>query len=152
MTVEEHFLMEDAKTLVIYWHEKQYPATKMYAKLLASSRDACPAYSTITIWIRSLVRSENIYEHTSGGGHLPDDRVDCLVANALEESPFHTVHSLASAIKISPKTVWRNLHSRGYVVQHLHIIPHTLSTAQKAARVESAIALKRVICLAKYQG
>jgi hypothetical protein len=83
--------MEDAKTLVIYWHEKQYPATKIYAKLLACGRDACPAYSTITSWIRSLVRGEDIYEHALGGGHLPDDRVDGLVTNAFEESPFHTV-------------------------------------------------------------
>jgi hypothetical protein len=60
MTVEEHFLMEDATALVTYWHEKQYPATKIYAKLLARGRDACPAYSTITSWIKSLVRGENI--------------------------------------------------------------------------------------------
>ena len=150
--VTQHFLMEDAKALVIYWHEKQYPATKMYAKLLARGRDRCPAYSTITSWIRNLVRGENIYEHASGGGRLPDDRVDGMVANALEESPFHTVRSLASAIKIPPTTVWRHLHSRGYVVRHLHIVPHTLSAAQKAARVESAIALRKVICSAKRRG
>jgi hypothetical protein len=151
MTVEEHFLMEDTKALVIYWHEKQYPATKMYAKLLARGRDGCPVYSTVTSWIRSLARAEDIYEHASGGGRFPDDRVDCLVANALEESPFHTVRSLASAIKISPTTIWRHLHSRGYVVWHLHIVPHTLSIAQKVARVESAIALKKVICSGKHQ-
>jgi hypothetical protein len=74
------------------------------------------------------------------------------VANALEESPFHTVRSLASASKILPTTVWQHLHSRGYVVGHLNIIPHTLSMAQKVARVESAVALKNVICSAKHQG
>jgi histone-lysine N-methyltransferase SETMAR len=143
--------MEDAKALVIYWHEKQYAATRMYGKLLARGRDTCPAYSTITSWIRSLRRGEDIYEHASGGGRLPDDRVDDLIADALEESPFHTVRSMASAIKIPPTTVWRHLHSRGYVVRHLHIVPHTLSMAQKAARVESAIALKKVLCSAKHQ-
>jgi histone-lysine N-methyltransferase SETMAR len=62
------------------------------------------------------------------------------------------VRSLARAIKIPPITVQRHLHSRGYVVRHLHIVLYTLSMAQKAARVESAIALEKVICSAKYQG
>jgi hypothetical protein len=117
MTVKKQFLMDDAKALVIHWHEKQYPAMKMYAKLLTRGRDGCPAYLTITSWIRSLERGEDIYEHESGGGRLPDDRVDALVAKALDESPFHTVRSLASAIKIPPTTVWRHLHSGGDVVR-----------------------------------
>jgi hypothetical protein len=57
----------------------------MYAILLVGGRDTCPAYSTI----RNLVLGEDIDEHASGGGPLPDDRVDGLVANTLEESPFH---------------------------------------------------------------
>jgi hypothetical protein len=46
--------MEDAKALVIYWHEKHYSATKMDTKLLVRAGEACPAYSTITNWIRAL--------------------------------------------------------------------------------------------------
>jgi histone-lysine N-methyltransferase SETMAR len=144
--------MEDAKALVIYWHGKGYPATKMYVKLLARGDDACPAYSTITKWIRALIRGEDIRGHASGGGRLADDRVDALIAAALEESPFHSVRSLASAIKIPPTTVWRHLHSSGFVVRNLRIVPHTLSAAQKAARVESAIELKKVLCRAKHDG
>jgi hypothetical protein len=143
MTVKEHFLMEDVKALVMYWNGKQYAATQMYAKLLARGRDTCPIYSTITSWLRSLGRGADICQHASHGGYLPDDRVDGLIANALEESLFHTVRSLASVIKIPPTIVWRHLHSRGYVVRHLQIVSHTLSMAQKAARVESALALKK---------
>jgi hypothetical protein len=52
--VPEDIPMEDAKVLVIYWHEKHYSATKMHTKYLARAGEACPAYSTITNWIRAL--------------------------------------------------------------------------------------------------
>jgi hypothetical protein len=51
--VPEDIPMEDAKALVIYWHEKYYSATKMSTKLLARAGGASPAYSTITNWIRA---------------------------------------------------------------------------------------------------
>jgi hypothetical protein len=150
--VPEDIPMEDAKALVIYWHEKHYYATKIYTKLLARAGETCSAYSTITNCIRSLTRGEVIHGHASGGGRLPDDRVDTLVINALEESPFHSVRSLASNIKIPPTTEWQHLHTRGYVIRNLHIVPRMLSLAQKAARVESAIELKKVLCWRKHYG
>jgi hypothetical protein len=150
--VPEDIPMEDAKVLVIYWHEKHYSAAKMFTKLLERAGEACSAHSMITNWIRGLTRSEEIHGHASGGGRLPDDKVDTLVINALEESPFHSVRSLASTIKIPPTTVSRHLHARGYVVRNPHIVPHMLSLAQKAARVESALEVKKVRCSAKYYG
>jgi hypothetical protein len=86
--VPEGIPMEDAKALVIYWHEKHYSETKMSTKLLAYAGEAYPAYSMITTWIRALIRGKDIHGHASGGVHLPDDRVDTLAMNALEESPF----------------------------------------------------------------
>jgi hypothetical protein len=122
----------------------------MYTKLLARAGEACSANSTITNWITAITRREDIHGHASGVGRLPNDRVDTLVINALEESPFHSVRSLASTIKISPTTVWRHLHARDHVVRNLRNVPHMLSLAQKAARVESAVQLKKVICPAKH--
>jgi hypothetical protein len=130
----EDIPMEDAKALVIYWHENHSSTTKMYTKLLARAGEAYPAYSTITNSIRTLTRGEDIHGHASGCGHSPDDRVDTLVINALEQSPLHSVRSLASTIKIPPTTVWRHLHARDYVVRNLHIVPHMPSVAQKAVR------------------
>jgi hypothetical protein len=103
--VPEDIPMGDVKVLVIYWHEKHYYATKIYTKLLARAEEACPAYSTITNCIRSLTRGEDIHGHALGGRHLPDDKVDILIINALEQSPFYSVRSLASTIKIPPTTV-----------------------------------------------
>jgi hypothetical protein len=124
MIVPEDIPMEDAKALVIYWHEKHYSATKMYTKLLARAGEAYPACSTIANWIRALARSEDIHGHTSGGGSLPDDIVDTLVIKAFEESLFHSVRSLASTIKMPPTTVWGHLHVRGYDVRNLYIVAH----------------------------
>jgi hypothetical protein len=77
-------------------------------------------------------RGDDIHGHPSGGGHLPDDRVDTLVINALEESPFHSVRSLASTIKMPPTTVWQYLHAKGCVVRNPHIVLHMLSLVQKS--------------------
>jgi hypothetical protein len=76
MIVPEDVPMEDAKVLAIYWHEKQCSATKMSTKSLARAGEACSAYSTITNWIRDLTRGEPAHGHASGGGRLPDDRVN----------------------------------------------------------------------------
>jgi hypothetical protein len=152
MIVPEDIPIEHAKTLVMYWHEKHYSAMKMYTKLLRHAGAACPPSSKITNWIRAITQGEGIQGHASGGGRLPDDRVDTLVISALEECPFHPVRSLASTIKISPTTVWRHLHARGYVVRNLRILPHMLSLVPKAAQVESAIELKKRLCSAKHYG
>jgi hypothetical protein len=144
--------MEDAKALVISWHEKHHSAMKMDTKLLARAGEACPASSTVMNWIRALTRGEDIHGHASGGGRLPFDTVDTLAINALEESLFHSVRSFASTIEIPPTTAWRHLHARDCVVRNLHIVPHILSLAQKVGRVESAIELKKVLCSVKHHG
>jgi hypothetical protein len=128
------------------------PQQKCSTKSLARDGEACLTYSIITNWIRALTRGEDIHGHAAAGGRLPNDRVDTRVTNALEESPFHSVRSSASTIKIPPTTVWRHLHARGYVVRNLHIVPHMLSFAQKRTRVEPAIEWKKVLCSAKQYG
>jgi hypothetical protein len=84
----EDISMENAKALVIYWHKKHYSATKICTKLSARAGEAYPTSSTITNWISALTRGEDIHGHASGGGHLPDERVETLVTNAIEEPPF----------------------------------------------------------------
>jgi hypothetical protein len=144
--------MEDPKSLVIYWHEKGYPAQKMHGKLLARMDQRGPAYSTVTNWIRALDRGEDIRNYASRGGRVPDERIQTLVAEALTEAPFHSGRSFASTLKIPKTTGWRHLHHAGYVVCNLRIIPHSLSDAQKAIRVQTAIELKKVLLSAKDRG
>jgi hypothetical protein len=75
----------------------------------------------VTNRIRKLKRSEGIHQHASGTGPLP-----VLINAALEESPFRSVRSLASAVKDLPTGVWRHLYSSGYVLRRLHVIRDTL--------------------------
>jgi hypothetical protein len=125
--VPEDIPMEDAKALVIYWQEKYCSATKVDIKLLARAGEACPAYSTITNCIRALTRGEDIGGHASGGGHLLDDRVDTLVTNTLEESPFHSVRSLASAIKIPSNNSMATFARQGLCsAKPAHRSPHSI--------------------------
>jgi hypothetical protein len=102
-------------------------------------------------WIRALERGEDILRRAPGSGRRPVEEIDVLIALALGEEPFHSVRSLATAIKPPPATVWWNLHAAGYVLRHLRLIPHTLSVSQKATRVRMAIELKNVIESAKHR-
>jgi hypothetical protein len=85
--VREDIPTEDAKALVIHWHEKHYSGTKMSINLWVRAGDACPAYSTITNWISALTRGEDIHGHASGGGRLPDDSL-ILWSSTHSKSPF----------------------------------------------------------------
>jgi hypothetical protein len=76
-------------------------------------------------------------------GHLADETADVLIAEALEDIPFHWVHSLVKAIKTPLTTVWRDLHSGKYIVRNLAIVSHTLFADQRVPRVESAIELQK---------
>jgi hypothetical protein len=137
------FQMEEAKVLMTYWYGKQENAAKMDQKLLAPVRENCPSDSTPTHWIRRLKRREDIYQHASGSGRLPEDRPPVLIVAALEESPVHSVHSLASAVRYPLTTVWQHLYSSGDVLRHSYLIPHTFSPDQKATRIAFAIELKK---------
>jgi hypothetical protein len=64
--------MEDAKALVMYWHEKGHGGLKIYQKLPARPGGAYPADSTITEWIRRLHRSEDVTRRASGSEHILD--------------------------------------------------------------------------------
>jgi hypothetical protein len=144
MTIQEHLAMEDEKAIVIWWGEKNNSATKMYSKLLASAEAVYPAYPAIANWVKTLTRSERIRGHASGAGPMLDDKVYALVTVTEDESPFHSLDSFASTVKISPTRAWRHLHSRGDAVPNLQSVPYTRSAAQKAARDESTIELKDI--------
>jgi hypothetical protein len=76
--------MDFAKVLVVYWHDKAYSAQTMYQKLQARSLVTCPAYSSVTNWIKALDRGEDISVRASGSGRLPDDRIDEAIAQELD--------------------------------------------------------------------
>jgi hypothetical protein len=111
----------------------------MHQKLLARVGEDHPSDSMVIIWIRKLKRGEDIHSNPSRSRRLPDDRLPVLIAAALEESPFHSVRSLTSAVKYPPMTVRRYLCSSGYVLHRLHIVLHTLSPDQKLLESRSQL-------------
>jgi hypothetical protein len=141
--------MDIAKILIVYWHDKEYSSQTMYQKLQARHLLICPAYSSITNWIRALDRWKDISMRASGSDRLPADRINDAIAEELEISPFDSLCSFASAIKRPRETVWCHLHSMGFVVKYLRLVPHTLPPVQKNKRAEYSIDLKRTLKLAK---
>jgi hypothetical protein len=128
---------------VIDWHEKGHGALKIYQKLSTRPGGSYPTYSTITDCIKRLQRSEDITRRASDSGRLLDEQIHILIAAALEEAPFHSVPSLASAIKYLRTTVWRYLHAVSCTERHLHLVARMLTPAQKAEKVETAWELKK---------
>jgi hypothetical protein len=117
--VQTIFRMEQCKHLVVYWHDKGYHADKMHQKPLARIKGIVPAYSTITNWIRVLDWNEHILRRAPGSGRWPVEEIDVLITLALEEKLFHSVGSLATAIKSPPATVLWHLRAADYVLRHL---------------------------------
>jgi hypothetical protein len=61
----------------------------------------------------------------------PPDVVDNAILEALDQTPFASIRKLAKATCIPRTTVWRRLtESLGFIVKHLHWVPHSLTDAQ----------------------
>jgi hypothetical protein len=80
-----------------------------------------------TNWIRKLKHGKDIHQRASGSGCLPDGRLSILIAAAFEEQPFHWARLLAFADRAAASVF------PGYVLHHLHVVPHTFSPNQKEA-------------------
>jgi hypothetical protein len=85
--------MQQARSLVIYWHGKGYTAQKMHAKLSARLDSKVPSYPTVTAWIRALNRGEDIQVRHRVAGLPADVWLDLQIFSQLEFFPF--IHSLA---------------------------------------------------------
>jgi hypothetical protein len=121
---------------------KGHDVTRISQKLSTGVGHTLLAHSTITDWLRKLERGDDITRRASGSGGLPDDCIDTLITSPLDQCPFHSVRALCSAIKHPHTTVWRHLHSAGFVVRNLRLVPHKLSPFQKGERVGMAIELQ----------
>jgi hypothetical protein len=97
--------MNDAKCLVVYWHYKGHNRTTIYEKLVTSFHDKAPTYLSVTNWLRRLAFGEDIREGGSHPGKPSDDLVDFQILTELTAFPFHSVRTLARALKIPRSTV-----------------------------------------------
>jgi hypothetical protein len=106
----------------------------------------------VTNWLRRLQRGEDITVRASGSGPVADLEIEFLFPKEFDEFPFHSVRSLSAVLARPRTTVWRHLHSAGYVPRNLQLVPHALSPSQKVERVQQSIELKSVLESAKRRG
>jgi hypothetical protein len=107
------------KSLVIYWHSKDYDANSIYRKLVANFGDSAPGYSTGTKWLRRLVCGDDILEPVERKGKESDGLMDFKILIALTAFPFHRVRTLTSSLKIPRPTIYDHLQRGNFTVKHL---------------------------------
>jgi hypothetical protein len=105
--------IEDAKALVVDWHGRGYPAKGMHWKLLTFARTVLPAYFSIKNWTRAIDWGESILSLPSLSGCWPDEWINRLVADALEEADFHSRRSGGSTAPYRQTIAWGHLHTTG---------------------------------------
>jgi hypothetical protein len=70
--------------------------------------------------------------------------IDNTILQDLNETPFASVQELAKSMCISTATVWRRLtRFFGFVVKHLHWVPHSLIGAQPQIQIDESIEILR---------
>jgi hypothetical protein len=86
------------------------------------------AYSTVMSYLRaSHWMAQNEEQHSDP---IPDV-IDNAILQALNQTQFASMRELANSTCILCATVWRRLTGfLGFVVKHLHWIPHHLTDAQ----------------------
>jgi hypothetical protein len=76
----------------------------------------------------------------------PPDVVDNAILEALDQIPFASMRELAKTTCIPCTTVSRRLtESLGFVVKHLHWVPHSLTDAQRQNRIDRSKELLRLL-------
>jgi hypothetical protein len=94
------------KSLVIYWHSKDYDANAIHRKLVTHFGDDALGYSTVTKWLRRLACGDDILEPAERKGKESDGLVDFKIVIALTAFPFHSVRTLTSSLKIPRSTIY----------------------------------------------
>jgi hypothetical protein len=92
--------MIDTTWVVVSWHSKGYNAISRWDKLRAEFHDEARAYSSITNWLRRPGFGEDIREPGGHPGKPSHGVIDLQILIKLTEFPFHSVRTLANALKI----------------------------------------------------
>jgi hypothetical protein len=136
---------------VLYWHSKADNATAIWDKHRAQFHAEAPAYSSVTNWLRRLGFGEDIREPGGHPGKPSDGVIDLQILIELTEFPFHSVRTLASALKIPRGTAWDHLQKGPFIVKHLRWVPHTLDAAERRTPVTMSEGLLKDLAQARHQ-
>jgi hypothetical protein len=94
------------------------------------------SHSTVTRWLRETRFTLNTQGLMFSESETHRDECNEAILSALQEYPFSSLRALSRLTHLSRTSVHRHLtQSLGYVIRHLHWVPHSLSADQKAKRV-----------------
>jgi hypothetical protein len=103
--------------------------------------EKAPADSSVMNWVRRLRFGEDILEPGIHAGRPPDDLIDFKILMNLTTGPFHSMQTLATALKIPLFTIWDYVRKLSFVVKHLRWVPHPLDSVTRITRVTMAESL-----------
>jgi DNA-binding MurR/RpiR family transcriptional regulator len=132
----------DQRTICLYLSRKGFSSHAIHEELVQLLGSDAIAYSTMTYHLRASRWTAQTEERDSD---LPRDVIDNAILETLDQTPFASMHELAKATCIPRTTVWRRLtESLGFVVKHLHWVPHSLTSAQRQDRIDRSKELLRL--------
>jgi hypothetical protein len=115
---------------------KGIPAREIHDDLVATLGPNAASYSSVTRYHREAQFPPSKPEPHPADVQGDLDDSDQTILAALQDSPFASVRMLSRLTHLPSTTVYRSLtQSLGFVARHLRWVPHALSDAQKAERV-----------------
>jgi hypothetical protein len=123
----------DQHSVCLFLAMKGLSANDIHSELVAVLGPEALAYSTVTKYLCK--------EHFPVQSSKPPENPSLAVIrdailDALKQQPFSSVREIAKLTCIPRTTIHRHLTcSLGFVVKHLHWVPHTLTVTQKVQRV-----------------
>jgi hypothetical protein len=142
--------MMKERSLVIFWHSKDYDANAICRQLVTHFGGGAPGYSTVTKWVRRLVCGDDTLEPVERNGKESDGLVHFKIVRAFTAFPFRSVRRLASLLKIPRSTIDNHLQRENFTVKHLRWVSQTLDDCTKQARVEMANSMLKMIAEARH--
>jgi hypothetical protein len=133
----------DQRAICLYLSRKGFSAHAIHEELVQILGPDAIAYSTVTYHLRVSRWTAQTEERHSDPS---PDVVDNSVLEALDQTPFASVRELAKATCIPRTTVWRRLTAcLGFVIKHLHWVPHNLTDAQRQIRIDGSRELLKLL-------
>jgi hypothetical protein len=127
----------DQRVIVAYLSLKRFSTRVIHEDLKATIGPDALVYSTVTRYLHDAYCSSLIAEATSIEIQRGLDDSDRSISFALEKNLFASVRQFSCLTHILATTMYHRLtKSLGFTVRHLRWVPHTLSLAQKAQRIE----------------
>jgi AraC-like DNA-binding protein len=126
----------DQRSIALYLAKKGLSAAAIHGDLGETLGPQAVAYSTVTMYLRTLSFRGKTEEEEIGDHDQPLDEGDEVILKALAGESFPSVRELAQHTCLSRTTVHRHLTcSFGLTVRHLRWVTHRLSPGQKAKGV-----------------